>query len=93
MKYLPTVRQAAIHSVAMITLSGLFGPLLGPWLINWINPPNAWGNASVIGDYSLKNVLIWGFALLMFESFFYIAWLIKQGRRDWEKEQPKSWYN
>ena len=92
LKYLPTSRQVASHFVGMITLSGLIGPVLGPWLINWINPPKAWGVVSGIGDYTPMNILIWGLALLMFEVFFYTGWLMRQGRRDWEKEQPKSWY-
>ncbi len=92
MRNLPTSRRVAIHFFVMITLSGVIGPVMGPWLINWVNPPKAWGVASGIGDYTLKSVLIWGLALLMFEVFFYTGWLMRQARRDWEKEQPKSWY-
>lgn len=92
-KYLPSSRQVAIHFTAMTALSCLLGPWLGPLLINWINPPQAWGITSRIGDYSLMNVLLWGFAFLMFEAFIYTAWLIGLGRKGWEKAQPKSWYN
>ncbi len=92
-KYLPSSRQVVIHFTAMVTLSGLLGPLLGPLLINWINPPQAWGVTAKIGDYSLMNVLLWGFAFLMFEVFIYTGWLIALGKKGWEKEQPKSWYN
>lgn len=92
-RYLPSSRQVVIHLVAMITISSLLGPLLGPLLINWINPPQAWGVSTSVGDYSLMNVLVWGLAMLMFEAFFYTAWLISLGRKSWEKDQPKSWYN
>lgn len=92
-KYLPSSREVTIHFIAMIMLSCLLGPLLGPWLINWINPPQAWGVTSRIGDYSLMNVLLWGFAFLMFEVFVYTGWLISLGRKGWERSQPKSWYN
>jgi hypothetical protein len=92
-KYLPSSRQVAIHFIVMITLSCLLGPLLGPLLINWINPPQAWGATSRVGDYSLMNVLLWGLAFLMFETLIYTGWLISLGRKGWEKEQQKSWYN
>ncbi|MDD5403625.1 MAG: hypothetical protein PHZ14_03700 [Sulfuricella sp.] len=92
-RHLPSGRQAVVHFIAMLTLSCLLGPWLGPLLINWINPPQAWGLAARIGDYSPMNVLLWGFAFLMFEVFIYTGWLIAQGRKDWEKAQPKSWYN
>ena len=92
-RYLPSSRQVAIHFAAMVALSSLLGPLLGPLLINWINPPQAWGILSRSGDYSLMNVLLWGFAFLMFEVFIYTGWLIARGKKGWEKEQPKSWYN
>jgi MFS family permease len=92
-KYLPSSRQLVIHFIAMITLACLLGPLLGPWLIHSINPTQAWGVAARVGDYSLLNVLLWGLAFLMFEALIYTGWLISLGRKGWEKEQPKSWYN
>lgn len=92
-KYLPSSRQLAAHFGAMLLISGLLGPVIGPWLINWINPPKAWGMAMHVGDYSPTNVLVWGFAFLMFEALFYTAWLIAMGRKGKEKTQPKSWYN
>ena len=93
LKHLPSSRQVIIHFAAMMTLSGLLGPLLGPVLINWINPPSAWGIMTKIGDYSPMNVILWGSAFMMFEIFFYTGWIIALGRKGWEKEQPKSWYN
>ena len=93
LKYLPTSRQVLRHFAVMVTLSCLLGPLLGPLFINWINPPQVWGVTARIGDYSLMNVLLWGSACLMFEVFIYTGWLIALGRKDWEKEKPKSWYN
>jgi len=92
-KYLPSSRQLAIHFIAMITLACLLGPLIGPWLITWINPTRAWGVIARVGDYSPLNVLLWGFVLLMFEAIVYTGWLITQGRKGWEEAQPKSWYN
>ena len=92
-KYLPSSRQLVIHFVAMITFSCLLGPLLGPWLITLINPSQAWGVIARVGDYSLLNVLLWGFVFLMFGAFIYTGWLISLGRKGWEEEQPKSWYN
>ncbi len=92
-KYLPSGRQVAIHFIILFTLSCLLGPWIGPWLTNWINPPTAWGITTKIGDYSLMNVLLWGFAFLMFEVFFYTGWLIALAKKGWEEAQPKSWYN
>ncbi len=90
---LPSGRKVATHFAAMVTFSCLLGPWLGPLLINSINPPQAWGTVSRSGDYSLMNILLWGSAFLMFEVFFYAGWLIALGKKDWEKEKPKSWYN
>lgn len=92
-QYLPSGKQASIHFAAMFISSCLLGPLIGPVLSNWINPPQAWGISTRIGDYSLMNVFLWGLAFLMFEVFFYTGWLISLARKGWEKEQPKSWYN
>ncbi len=92
-KHLPSSRQVVIHFTAMMTLSCLLGPLLGPLFINWINPPQVWGVTARIGDYSLMNVILWGSAFMMFEIFIYTGWLIALGRKGWKKEQPKSWYN
>lgn len=92
-KYLPSSRKVVTHFIVMFTLSCLLGPLIGPWLINLINPPQAWGIATRIGDYSLMNVLLWGLAFLMFEVFFYTGWLIALAKKGWQDAQPKSWYN
>ena len=92
-KYLPSGRRASIHFFAMLIFSCLLGPLIGPVLSNWINPPQAWGISTRIGDYSLMNVFLWGLAFLMFEVFFYTGWLISLARKGWEEERPKSWYN
>ncbi len=92
-KYLPSSRQASIHFAVMFITSCLLGPLIGPVLSNWINPPQAWGISTRIGDYSLMNVLLWGMAFLMFEVFFYTGWLITQAKKSWKEAQPKSWYN
>ncbi len=85
LKYLPSSHQVMIHFMIMFTLSCLLGPLIGPWLTNWINPPQAWGILNKVGDYSLKNVLLWGFAFLMLEVFFYTGWLISQAKKGWKK--------
>ncbi|MBI4809401.1 MAG: hypothetical protein HY799_10700 [Nitrosomonadales bacterium] len=92
-KYLPSSRQLAIHLVAMSSLSGLSGPLIGPLLIQWVNPPQAWGIATGMGDYSPLGVLLWGLAFTMIAAFFYTGWLIALARRGREEAQPKSWYN
>ncbi|OIR03244.1 hypothetical protein GALL_147640 [mine drainage metagenome] len=92
-KYLPSGRRALIHFFVMLIVSCLLGPLIGPVLSNWINPPQAWGISTRIGDYSLMNVLLWGLAFLMFEVFFYTGWLISLARKGWEEGRPKSWYN
>lgn len=93
LKYMPSGRRVMFHFMVMFILAGLLGPLVGPWLLNWINPPQAWGIANRIGDYSPINVLLWGFAFLMFEVLFYTGWLIAQAKKSWVKAQPKSWYN
>jgi hypothetical protein len=92
-KYLPSSRQVIIHFAFMFTLSCLFGPLIGPWLTNWINPPVSWGSTTGIGEYSMMSILLWGFAFLMFEIFFYTGWLLTRAKKGWKEAQPKSWYN
>lgn len=92
-KYLPSGRQLAIHLTAMFTLSGLLGPLIGPLLIQWVNPPQAWGITTGMGDYSPMSVVLWGLAFTMIAAFFYTGWLIALARKGWEEAQPKSWYN
>lgn len=92
-KYLPSGRRVVMHFIILFVLSCLVGPLIGPWLTNWINPPQAWGITNKIGDYSPMNVLLWGFAFLMFEVFFYTGWLISLAKKGWEEARPKSWYN
>lgn len=92
-RYLPSGHQVMIHFITLFTLSCLIGPWVGPWLANMINPPTAWGITTKIGDYSPMNVLLWGFAFLMVEVFFYTGWLISRARKGWEEAQPKSWYN
>lgn len=92
-RYLPSGHQAMIHFMVLFTLSCLLGPWIGPWLVNWINPPTAWGIITRTGDYSPMNVLLWGFAFLMVEVFFYTGWLIARAKKGWEEAQPKSWYN
>ncbi|ADE11366.1 hypothetical protein [Sideroxydans lithotrophicus] len=92
-KYLPSSRQVMIHFAIMFAFSCVLGPLIGPWLTNWINPPLAWGSTTRIGDYSMTSTLLWGFSFLMFEIFFYTGWLFTRAKKGWEEAQPKSWYN
>ncbi len=92
-KYLPSGRLAAVHLAVMAILSGIAGPLLGPVIVNYVNPPTAWGMMTKIGDYSPGNVILWGSGCLMIVVFFYTAWLLRQGRKDWKNAQPKAWYN
>lgn len=92
-KYLPSGGQVVIHFTSMFILSCLMGPLIGPWLTNWINPPIAWGSTTRIGDYSMMSILLWGFAFLMFEVFFYTGWLISLAKKGRQEAQLKSWYN
>ncbi len=92
-KYLPSGRRVAAHFIALCMLSCLIGPWAGPWLLNRINPPSAWGITANVGDYSPLNVMLWGCAFLMIEVFFYTAWLIALARKGWQEAQPKSWYN
>lgn len=92
-KYLPSGRQLAVHAVAIFMLSGLLGPLIGPLLIRWVNPPQAWGIATGTGDYSPMSVVLWGLAFTMIGAFFYTGWLIALARKGREEAQPKSWYN
>jgi uncharacterized membrane protein len=93
LKHMPSGRQAAIHFAVMAAVSGIVGPLLGPVIVNYVNPPTAWGIMTKIGDYSPGNILLWGAGTMMFVVFFYTGWLLAQGRRDWKKAQPKAWYN
>ena len=90
-KHMPSSRKVLMHFLVMSALSCLLGPWLGPIFINWINPPQAWGNYSA--GYTLLNMLIWGSACMMLLVFIYTGWLIAQGKKAWKKVQPKSWYN
>lgn len=83
----------AIHFTVMVLLSCLVGPVLGPWIVSWINPSQVWSDVANPVIYSPMSILVWGLTFLMFGMFFYTGWLIKMGRLDRKKELPKAWYN
>lgn len=91
-QFLPSKGKFALHLALLALAAFLLGPLLGPVLINWVNPTQAWGVATVSGDYSLGNLLMWGLAFLMIEAFFYIGWLISLARRGWNEQNQPTWY-
>ncbi len=92
MQYLPGKGKLALHLALLALAAFLLGPLLGPWVIRWINPTQAWGVAMQSGDYSPGNLLMWGLAFFMFEAFFYVGWLISRARRGWDEQHQASWY-
>jgi len=79
--------------LAQVALAFLLGPLVGPIVVSWFNPVQAWGGAGT-GDYSPGSVLLWGLALLMFEAFFYTGWLISRARKGWnQRDSATAWWN
>lgn len=92
MNFLPNRKQVLRDMLVMVGLAGLLGPLLGPVVASWINPAQAWGGGQV-GDYSLGSVLLWGLAFLMFEAFFYTAWLIRRGKQAMRPAVADEWWN
>jgi hypothetical protein len=90
--FLPKRKQLWRDISLLVAAAALLGPLLGPVVIKWINPTQAWGVGEV-GDYSLGSVLLWGMALLMFEAFFYIGWLMSRARRGWNERTEDDWWN
>lgn len=91
-QYLPSKGKFALH-LALLTLAAfLLGPLLGPIVMRWVNPTQAWGVSMQNGDYSPGNLLMWGLAFFMLEAFFYIGWLIARARKGWDEQNQASWY-
>lgn len=89
-RYLPSMRQAARHMIVLTVVACLLGPLLGPVVVSWFNPSQAWGAAQP-GYHSAVEVMLWGLALLMFEAFFYAGWLIFRARKGWREHKASSW--
>lgn len=92
LKSLPTVGEVVRHLIALVAAACLLGPVAGPWLAGWINPAQVWGGGGV-GDYSPMAVLQWGLAFLMFEAFFYTAWLVLRARKGRSARDADGWWN
>lgn len=92
MDFLPNRRQLLRDIFLLVGNACLLGPLLGPMVVAWINPTQAWG-AGQAGDYSLGGILMWGMALLMFEVFFYVGWLMSRARKGWHERTVDDWWN
>ncbi|PWB58660.1 MAG: hypothetical protein C3F18_02160 [Nitrosomonadales bacterium] len=90
--FLPDRKQLLRDLLVLVGLACLLGPLIGPIVVSWINPAQAWGSGEV-GDYSPGSVLLWGLALLMFEAFFYVGWLMSRARRGWHERAADDWWN
>lgn len=91
-KFLPNRMQLLRDMALLVGFAALVGPLLGPLVVSWINPTQAWGVGEV-GDYSFGSILLWGLALLMFEGFFYTAWLIHRGKQAARPAVADEWWN
>lgn len=91
--FLPSRRQLLRDIVVLVGLACLLGPLVGPLVISWINPTQAWGGGGQVGDFSLGSMLLWGLAFLMFEAFFYVGWLMSRARRGWHERTVDDWWN
>jgi membrane protease YdiL (CAAX protease family) len=92
MDFLPNSKQLLRDMLLLVGAACLLGPLLGPLVVSWINPTQAWGVGEV-GDYSPGSVLLWGLAFLMFEAFFYVGWLMSRARRGWNERAADDWWN
>lgn len=91
-KYLPGRKQLLRDIVVQVMLACVLGPLVGPFVVRWINPTQAWG-VGAVGDYSPASVLLWGMAFLMFEAFIYTGWLISRARKGWGERETTEWWN
>lgn len=92
MDFLPNRKQLLRDMLVLVGLACLLGPLVGPLVVSWVNPTQAWG-VGAVGDYSLGNVLLWGLAFVMFEAFFYVGWLMSRARRGWNERTVDDWWN
>jgi hypothetical protein len=93
LSFLPAKKELVRDILVQLVLACSLGPLLGPLVVSWINPVQAWGGAG-IGDYSPGSVLLWGLAFMMFEALFYTGWLISRARRGWnERDSASAWWN
>ncbi|MDO8890239.1 MAG: hypothetical protein Q8K43_06970 [Sulfurimicrobium sp.] len=92
MNFLPNRKQLWRDMLLLVGAACLLGPLVGPLVVSWINPTQAWGVGEV-GDYSPGSVLLWGLAFLMFEAFFYVGWLMSRARRGWHERTADDWWN
>lgn len=92
MNFLPNRRQLLRDMLVLVALACLLGPLVGPLVISWINPTQAWGVGGV-GDYSPGSVLLWGGLFLMFEALFYVGWLVSRVSKGWRESAADDWWN
>lgn len=93
MDFLPNRKQLWRDMLLLVGVAALLGPLIGPAVMAWVNPSEAWGVAGKVGDYSLGNVLLWGLAFFMIEGFFYTGWLMSRARRGYNEREADDWWN
>lgn len=93
MNFLPNRRQLLRDILLLVGMACLLGPLVGPLVVSWINPTQAWGGGGQAGDYSPGSVLLWGLAFLMFEAFFYVGWLMSRASRGQHERVTDDWWN
>jgi hypothetical protein len=92
LSFLPAKKELVRDILIQVVLACSLGPLVGPLVVSWINPVQAWGGAG-IGDYSPGRPALW-LGFLMFEALFYTGWLISRARRGWnERDSSSAWWN
>lgn len=90
--FLPNRGQLRRDLLLLTTLAALLGPLVGPVVVSWVNPTQAWG-VEGSGDYSPGSMLLWGLPFLMIEAFFYVGWLMSRARKGWNERTTDDWWN
>lgn len=89
-RYLPNRRRVILDVVLMLVFAGLAGPLIGPFVLGFVNPTQAWGAAGP-GVYTAGNVITWGLAFIMIEAILYTGWLVSRIRKGRDEAKSSSW--
>lgn len=74
----------------MLAFAGLGGPLIGPFILSFVNPAQPWGAAGA-GDYTAGNIAVWGLAFIMVETILYTGWLVSRIRKGRDEAKSSSW--
>lgn len=89
-RYLPNRRRMILDVVLMLVFAGLAGPLIGPFVLSFVNPAQSWGAAGA-GNYTAGNIAVWGLAFIMVEAILYTGWLVSRIRKGRDEANSSSW--